>query len=78
MKKVTQPKYVMVCDVCLLDDSQVSFRSAGEIHIKQHALDNQGSPCACGDRKFDVCDKCMPKLVTAINIRAHTIRISGE
>ena len=78
MKKTIPAKYVMVCDVCQKDDSQVSFRIAGELHIKQHALDYQGSPCACGDMKFDVCDKCMPKLIVAINARVQNIRDTGE
>lgn len=78
MKKTIPSKLVMVCDICKKDDSTTRFRAAGELHIKQHALDYQGSPCANGDMKIDICDTCLPKIITAINARAQTIRDHGE
>lgn len=78
MKKTIPETVVIVCDVCHKTEPSVSFVKSGGLHIYQHALDYQGSPCACGDMKFDVCDICLPKLIVAINARARTIRDHGE
>lgn len=78
MRTTIPARLVKTCDICKKDDSTTRFRADGELHIKQHALDYQGSPCANGDMKIDICDTCLPKIITAINARAQNIRETGE
>lgn len=50
----------------------------GRLLVKQHALDYLGSPAACGDVSFDLCDSCLGQVVKAVNSLFDEIREGSQ
>jgi len=68
MKTVIPEKVVTTCDCCGVELTASNSRHEGYLFLKQHALDLQGFACADASIKHDLCDTCLSRISTAINV----------
>lgn len=73
------PKTVEVtCDACGVvikeDDRKVLRNQNGRIIIKRDAIDWYGCAVADGSLSFDLCDKCLDQIVSAIGVELDYIK----
>jgi hypothetical protein len=60
-------KTLKTCDRCGVTMDGKNSSQEGALHIKAHALDWQGMPCADASRKLDLCNRCLYDVCAAID-----------
>ena len=65
--KTIPAQTIKTCDVCGVVADKKNAHQEGQLTLKRHILDYQGHPCADGTASFDLCDRCLQKISTAIN-----------
>ena len=65
--KTIPAQTIKTCDVCGVVADKKNARQEGHLTLKRHILDYLGQPSADGTASFDLCDRCLEKISTAIN-----------
>lgn len=65
--KTIPAQTIKTCDYCGVVMDGKNSSQEGALHLKAHALDWQGMPCADASRKLDLCNDCLFKVGKAID-----------
>jgi hypothetical protein len=72
--KVIPEQKITLCDACGVECNGDNRSLEGHLKVFQNVLDWYGKPVTGNNRAYDLCDRCMVAVVSAINAAVDTMK----